>query len=393
MTQHSLTTALLLACLGACSQDERTPLPSRITGGAPAPQDTAAGHVASTDVAVEEGRAGTLPAWDASQAEPAQNNEPANEACASASITPRRVTPDVHLLIDGSGSMVFPLGEQTRWSALREALLGSAGVVPQLSSLVKFGIAIYSWDQLAPDVCPALISVDPALDNLPQLTAAYPLDQPGGGTPTGEALQKLVDALPDYSAAGPGDTPPIIILATDGEPTGCRPVVACDLTDIAKCFDMSLDDTRLDYGTTFAAVRAAQAKHIAVWVVSLAEGLNQSPDLQATANIGAGLADDAVPGAPIYSPTNPEELTQTLTQLVTAAASCEITLAGELNPARACEGQVLIDGQPVQCDQPDGWKVVDATHIVLQGAACAQLKSSPLTQLEARFACDVLIPE
>ena len=46
--------------------------------------------------------------------------------------------------------------------------------------------------------------------------------EPGGGTPTGEALQKVVDSLPDYgSMLDSTEAAPIIILATDGEPNGC----------------------------------------------------------------------------------------------------------------------------------------------------------------------------
>jgi hypothetical protein len=239
-----------------------------------------------------------------------------------------------------------------------------------------------------------MADVPAALSNLSAMSSAYPAQEIGGGTPTGEALQKVIDGLPEFGALDATERPPIIILATDGEPNGCNSPGACNwAADWAACLGnlgAQLAAAPATYDTTLAAVRAAREKNIAVWVISLADGLNNIPDLQRTANIGAGLADDASPGATIFSPQNPDDLTRTLTQLIGEAVSCDITLAGTLDVARACEGRVQVNSETLACNSDQGWKVVDQSRIALQGSACDRFKSDPTVMLNATFPCDVV---
>jgi len=312
--------------------------------------------------------------------------------CASASVAATRVIPTVYFVIDGSSSMNARFGGGTRWSVLRDALIGSSGVITRLESAVEFGISIYSSTD--PMNCPTLTDVAPKITNLAPVQGAYPPVETGGGTPTGEALQKLVDGLAPYNALDNTAAPPIIILATDGEPNGCTSPATCNWVDWANCLGQlanQLAAAPATYDTTLAAVRAARMKNIPVWVVSLADGLNAIPQLQTAANIGAGLADDASPGATIYSPQNPDDLTQTLTNLLGQTVSCDVELAGRLDVNRVCEGTVTLNGTPIECNSDQGWKAVDSTHIALQGAACESLKSNPAVLLDAKFPCDVVI--
>jgi hypothetical protein len=315
--------------------------------------------------------------------------------CASAQVAATHITPEVYLVIDGSGSMNARFGGGTRWSVLREALVGQSGVVTQLQSVVKFGMAIYS--NTNPMMCPSMTDVPAALNGLAPLSAAYPMTEPGGGTPTGEALKKVVDGLPEFGALDSTERAPIIILATDGEPNGCNSVGSCNwAADVVGCLGNlggqlgALANAPATYDTTLAAVRAARDKNVAVWVISLADGLNNIPDLQRTANIGANMPEDASPGATIYSPKNPDELAQTLARLIGDAVACEIGLAGTLNVDRACEGIVKMNSTKLDCNSDQGWKVVDSTHIALQGAACESFKSDPTVMLQATFPCDVV---
>jgi hypothetical protein len=72
-----------------------------------------------------------------------------------------------------------------------------------------------------------------------------------------------------------------------------------------------------------------------------------------------------------------------------------VELNGEITNAEgACElGTVNLNGVPLVCNDPNGWRVADATHIELLGTACDQFKLSPTTVLEASFPCDVIIVE
>lgn len=312
--------------------------------------------------------------------------------CASAQVAATRITPEVYFVIDGSGSMNADFGSGTRWTVLREALVGPNGVVTKLEGFVKFGMATYANNN--PMSCPDMTDVPAALSNLSAMSAAYPAQEIGGGTPTGEALQKVIDSLPEFGALDSTERPPIIILATDGEPNGCNSPGACNwAADWAACLGSlgaQLAAAPATYETTLAAVRAAREKNISVWVISLADGLNNIPDLQRTANIGAGLDETASPGATIYSPKNPDELTQTLTQLIGDAVSCDISLAGTLDVARACEGLVQVNSTTLDCNSDQGWKAIDQSHIALQGMACERFKSDPTVMLNATFPCDVV---
>jgi Mg-chelatase subunit ChlD len=314
--------------------------------------------------------------------------------CASADVTATRITPNVYLVIDGSSSMEARFGDGTRWSVLREALVGMSGVVTKLESVVKFGMTIYSNND--PMKCPATTEVKAGLNNLMNINAAYPMMETGGGTPTGEALQKVVEGLPDFNSPDSTEHAPIIILATDGEPNGCASAATCNWADWSMCLGMllgQLGNAPATYDTTIAAVRAARAKKVPVWVISMADGLNNIPDLQKTANIGAGLADDASPGATIFSPKNTDELVQTLAKLIGAAVTCDVELAGRLNVSRACEGSVTMNTEKLVCNGDQGWKPLDEGHIQLQGAACDRFKSDPTVLLNAKFPCDVVVPQ
>ena len=315
--------------------------------------------------------------------------------CASASVSATRITPSVYFVIDGSSSMNSNFGGGTRWRVLRDALVGQNGVVRKLESVVKFGMTIYSNND--PTKCPAMSEVASKLSNLSAMDAAYPAMETGGGTPTGEALQHVIDGLPNYSNMIDGaERPPIVILATDGEPNGCYSPATCDWIDWVNCLGQllgTLAAAPATYDTTLAAVRSAKMKGIPVWVISLADGLNNIPDLQKTANIGAGLADNASPGATIYSPQNPDDLTATLTKLLSAAVTCDVELKGTLAVPRACEGSVMMNGTKLPCNDAQGWKATDAKHIQLQGDACMRFKSDPTVLLDARFPCDVVVPD
>jgi hypothetical protein len=393
--ERGLWMCVLLAAVGGCSSGGDAGGRSPGFGGPRGPTGTAGSRSGSG--AFGDGLAGS---GLAPIVKPGVGTTPVTSdpnTCASASVRASRITPTVYLVIDGSSSMEAAFGNGNRWSVLREALVGTNGVVPKLETLVNFGMTIYSNND--PMKCPAMVEVKPALKNFMPISAGYPAMETGGGTPTGEALQHVVDSLPDFTAVGPdqmASAPPIIVLATDGEPNGCASGVICNWVDWANCLGQllgSLAAAPATYDTTLAAARAAKAKGISLWVVSLADGLNNIPDLQKTANIGAGLADNASPGATIYSPKNPDELTGTLTKLIGDVVSCNVQLEGSVVAARACEGTVTMNGTPIDCGGTEGWKIIDEKHFELQGKACERFKTDPAVTLDARFPCDVIAPQ
>lgn len=309
--------------------------------------------------------------------------------CASVRVKANRITPQVTLVIDGSGSMVEPLGDISRWGALRTALLGPEGVVRELEGIVEFGMTIYSTPipmrGQSLSMCPSLIRVDPRLDNFAAINRTYPERPPGGFTPTGEALQAVVDAL---SAQEQRRGDQLIVLATDGEPNGCDALQTLPL--------QALLDGRVptNYGPSEAAVRAAQAKNIRTYVLSLAPDLTRNAQsrqhLQQLANLGQGLDANANPGAEIFTPANVTQLGMTLRNLVGTVVTCDLGLEGELETDYACDGDVRLNGQPLPCEGEHGWTVVDSTTIRLRGEACDTWKHQAEATVEATFPCEVV---
>lgn len=314
------------------------------------------------------------------------------EICASVRVEARRVTPEVMLLVDGSGSMVEAFGSISRWGALRDALLGPEGVVPSLERLVAFGMTIYSTPipmRGAPiTMCPDLLTVPPALDNLAAISAMFPARPSGGFTPTGEALQAVADKLKASAPDTPHRGRRIVVLATDGEPNSCEAVTTLPV--------QTLLDGRVPvtYAPSEAAVLAAQAADVDTYVVSLAPELTRNAEsrqhLQALANLGQGLERTASPGAELFSPQDPAQLDRTLRSLVGSVVSCDLTLDGTLTDARACDGDVRLNGERLQCDGANGWEVIDETTIRLRGTACDKWKLEPKAQVEANFPCEAI---
>ena len=387
-------------CLGACGAEPAKGGSSRIGGARPGSNTgSVLGNAGSPSLDPTMNGSGS----PVLMAPPKAPEKLPDGVCASAQVTASRIIPTVYLVIDGSSSMNAPFGNGSRWSVLRDALVGANGVVTRLETVVKFGMTIYGNSN--PMMCPMLVEVKPpAIMNLATMSGMYPQVETGGGTPTGEALQGVVDSLPDFSQPtldGPQEKAPIIILATDGEPNGCNEAITQVLNcataaDPFMCFGNAagaLANAAATYETTLKAVQTAKDKMIPVWVVSLAAGLNSIPELQRTANLGAGLDENATPGATIYSPENPDDLTNTLTQLIGDVVDCQVELNGTLDVARACEGTVAMNGTPIECGSDQGWVAVDSKHIALQGMACATFKSDPSVYLDARFPCDVILPD
>jgi Mg-chelatase subunit ChlD len=318
-----------------------------------------------------------------------------SDVCASVRVVANRITPEVVLVIDGSGSMAEPLGDVSRWGALRTALFGPAGVVRELEGIVRFGMTVYSTPipmRGTPlGMCPSLLAVPPALNNLAAITAAFPQRPSGGFTPTGEALKVVADSM---TAASTQETPDrgdkLIVLATDGEPNSCESLATLPLQRL-------LDGTvPVNYAPSEAAVRAAQAKDVDTYVVSLAPGLISNAEsrehLQALANLGRGFDGTASPGAELFSPQDPAQLGTTLRGLVGSVVSCELSLEGKLVVDQACDGEVRLNGTPLSCNGAHGWAVVDDARIRLLGDACETWKNLAAAAVEATFPCEAVIP-
>lgn len=301
---------------------------------------------------------------------PDVGDAPADDTtCASFTLATTRVTPNVVIIVDRSGSMNLEFdGGRSRWEVLEDALYARpGGLVADLEDVVRFGVVMYSED---PDFgsCPDLSTSPARISNYDTLAAQFATSSPGGNTPTGQAIEAVLAAI-DFLAPVRTD-PTVIVLATDGEPATCE-----DGTDI--------DAGRL---RTIAAATAAYDVGIETYVVSVGTEIAME-HLQAVANAGVG-STPSDPDAPFWVATSAAGLHDALDTIVSGVVSCEVELVGEITPELACLGTVTLGTDELECETE--WRAVDSTHIEILGDACERLRGST-DALVGTFPCDVIV--
>ncbi len=277
-------------------------------------------------------------------------------------------------MIDGSGSMGAPLQDLTgssRWLAIRDALVGADGLVPRLQTAVEFGLYVYDGGLSLPGIpgpqCPATVIVEPALDNATAVSGTYPEVETGASTPTHYALLDLKSRIDAAGASPSGGT--FIVLATDGMPN------LCDFHDGLP----STPDTEAEAVQTVQQLASAGTQ---VFVISLA---GDDPVLQAHLE---QVASAGGTGKPPFTPTTQDELAAALSEIVGGTASCDVELHGRVEDGRECTGTVTLDGQPLVCDDDDGYRVKgDHQSIELLGSACKTLQTASAPELQVTFPC------
>jgi len=297
--------------------------------------------------------------------------------CADVRVQASVVTPTVVVVVDQSGSMTEDFGSSDRWNSLRDSLLATPdGFIAALESQVRFGVALYTAefdDGVLVGMCPSIQWIPPALNNFEAIDAIYgdSSQVPIGDTPTGESLDAVLDRL--MMSPDPSADPTIFILATDGEPDTC-----------------AMPNPQEGQPESLAGVERAYAAGVRTFVISVGEDVSRG-HLQELANAGVGVSAGGS-DAPFYVAGDDEGLRDALRAIIGGELNCVVTLSGEIQDLdRACSGRVILNGTPLVCDDPDGWRAIDGTHIELVGGACDLLQSTPAATLEATFPCDLVL--
>lgn len=297
----------------------------------------------------------------------------ANNNCADIRVQAQRVTPNVIIIVDQSGSMTQGFGGSNRWDALRDSLLAQPdGFVNALQSSVRFGLAMYSAeadDGPATGMCPLIEWVPPALDNYDAIDTVYAPADPIDETPTGQSVDAVIDLL--NMTPDPSTDPTIFILATDGEPDTCE-----------------VPNPQNGQPEAIAAVERAYGMGIRTFVISVGQDISQA-HLQDVANAGVGASGM---DAPFWVAGDDDGLRDALGTIIGGQLNCVVNLSGSIDDlSEACTGRVELNGQVLPCDDPDGWRAIDSSTIELQGAACDTLQNTPGVTLEATFPCGVIL--
>jgi hypothetical protein len=299
--------------------------------------------------------------------------------CADTLVRASKIIPTVIVIVDQSSSMDEEFADDTRWTVLRSSLLQQpGGLIDDLQAQVRFGLAMYSArsgeDDPAPvGECPMVTTVAPALDNYAAISGVYGPAEPIDDTPTGDSINKVIDDLdlandPDAMA---GAT--VFVLATDGEPDRCEEL------------DPQTEDGKRE---AIESVQRAHGMGIRTFIISVGEGTISAEHQQAMANAGLGL--DPVGGdAEYWVAGDDRSLRDALISIVGGQVGCDISLNGKVGAGDACQGMVTLNGEPLACNDPNGWELIDDQHIRLMGQACTDLKSQDNALLDVSFPCTV----
>jgi len=307
---------------------------------------------------------------DDGRCEPGNSGADAN--CPAVHFTPEKTTPSITLVLDRSGSMDQNFGGMSRYQAMISGLFGNNGAVTLTQGQVYFGEALYAADQ-TPCLSLAGFTAPRALNNatvMQNLTTSNPPNN--GNTPTAPAIDQVVA---DFATnPPPAGSPPIILLATDGEPNSCN-------------------SNNANRGPSITAATNAYNAGIQLFIVGLA-GLN-TQFLQDMANAGTGQPTNQNPGcancSPFYVADNPASLAAAFSTIINGVLSCDLMLTGgSVDPNTQCDGTVTLNGNPLQCGTD--WNVdPNGTTLHLLGQACDDLKNSANPVVDASFPCGSVV--
>jgi hypothetical protein len=304
------------------------------------------------------------------------NGSGADANCPDVHFMAMKTTPSIELLLDRSGSMAMNDISPTRYKALHTALTGAMGAITQTQADVYFGAALFTGDE---DPCPPNANLDGysvprSLNNATAIDTLISSNNPTGSTPTADWVTAVTA---DFAANPPPmGSPPIILLATDGEPNACG--------------------NGNDNGAAVAAAQAAYAAGVRLFIIGLE--LNDQTAiqfLQDMANAGTGMPTGQAPMcagcAPYYTANNPADLVTGLNSIISGVLSCDLTLSGQVDPTQASQGTVTLNG--TQLTYGTDWTITGGgTTLQLLGSACTMLQQSTNPQVDASFPCgDVII--
>lgn len=315
--------------------------------------------------------------------------EDSGNSCAELMVNLEQQIPTLVILIDRSTSMSWDFTQsRSRWEAVYDTLMDeSTGTVQQLQSSIRLGLALYSSvgsNQNPPEVCPDLLSVPSTSEIDPGRRTAFAEVYDRGDnlldngsyrqTPTGPSISAIAADLTDLNVPGPKG----ILLATDGSPDTCSMPVPENINGGQAIADAE----------TVEAAQLAFEAGVQTFVLSVGNGISED-HLQDMANAGAGLPLDTADPAEYYQALNAEDLVDDIQAIVDNFQTCRFTIDGTVALPRRCEGTVLFDGEPLECDTD--WIMPDASTLEIVGNACDTLYDGEHT-LDASWPCQVYIP-
>jgi hypothetical protein len=282
-----------------------------------------------------------------------------------------RVTPNVLVLLDRSGSMDDDAGGDSRWNVAKSAI---GELTARWGDQIRFGLATYS--SCLPGGCSAGSIVIPigdgtanAIDDFLATTVdkgsadgkkvdgdgklEYLCDSNDPETSTGKSLAALAG---ERSLLEMGHTNAVILLTDGAETKEC--VGDCD-------------------GPCGAGRLLEQSPSVKTYVIGL--GVNAA----AVDEIAKAGGTDAS-----ISVKNLGELSNAFDQVATSIASCDYTLGASPPDTEHLYVYFDDDSVAVPNDSKDGWSYApDTRRFTLNGEACGRIKAGGVKHIDVVFGC------
>lgn len=318
----------------------------------------------------------------------------------------QRVPIDMYLLVDSSGSMAERVGGGSKWEVVSTAL--TAFLNDPRNEGTGVGLGYFPAAQATcmqgdpgcfcipfTNICFSLVGGSCTVSDYS--TAAVPLSLPaqlttaignlaahqlGGGTPTRPALEGALQSVNAWATQHP-DRKAVLVLATDGEPSGCAANTPQDVADVAANALAGPHAIR-----TF--VIGVGSSLVSLNLVAQAGGTDQAFLVDTGGDVAKEFAD-------------------ALDQIRGAASSCDFSIpragsgAEKIDPTKVNVSYGTNGGSSMtrvpqtfmgngsNCDSSGGWYYDDPaapTLIKLCDATCRSLSGSAI---QVEFGCDTVV--
>lgn len=282
--------------------------------------------------------------------------DPPTKTCGEKEATFSKLTANIFLLLDKSGSMSSS-NKMTQAKSALDQLAAS------LWDDLRFGFAYFPGT--GGSCAAATRTLAMGTHTQAQIKAAYASLSPNGSTPMALALEttRTKAWYSDPSDAQNAARNKAVVLITDGQPNCNRPEAQV-VAEAAKLY----------------------AAGIPVNVVGFGSGVTPST-LDAVAKAG-GTDNPGDPAHRYYQANNATELAKALQSIGTALASCTIQL--DSKPPEPKRIYVLANGTALVRDDPNGFTYNAANNTVtLKGTACTKLNAATTPKLKVIFGCPV----
>ncbi|WP_437735126.1 vWA domain-containing protein [Sorangium sp. So ce1335] len=295
-------------------------------------------------------------------------------SCAQTSAAATLLPLDMLVLLDRSGSM---LG--AKWSGVTSAI--STFVNDAASAGMNVGLTYFprgnnglndceheTYDELAVEIGELPLHTQ-------DLTASIRRTAPGGGTPMRPALQGVLSNATAYKDANPSHKV-IVVLATDGDPSGCANNTVADTAELAQ--------RALNYNGVQTYVIAVEGSTLSnLDQIAAAGGTARAFDVTADVSaFSAKMAEIRASALPceLLIPDPPEGATLDKTRV-----------AVKLAPGTSGELEIPKADDEADCGAGPGWYYDDEElpqKIILCPASCSAVQAEVRAELNVLFGCE-----